>query len=74
MAFDIKVGSITKAQKVKKALQSNGYKANFHRLENPQPGDGCGYAVIVRGDKQEILEIIDSIGVKVLGVGAIWFI
>ncbi len=71
LAFDIKVGSITNAQKVKKELLSSGYKANFHRLEKPQPGDGCGYAVVVRGDKDEILQIINSIGVRVLGVAEI---
>lgn len=68
MTYDIKVGSITNAQRVKKALREKGYKSSFHRLENPQPGDGCGYAVIVNGNKDEILQIINTIRVKILGV------
>ena len=45
MYLYIKVGSITNAQRAKTVLNKNKIKASVKRLENPKPGDGCGYVV-----------------------------
>lgn len=67
MRFDIKVGSVTNAQRATRLLKSKGVKAGFHRMENPLPQDGCGYAVSV-SDKKTALEILQNANIKVLGV------
>lgn len=67
MHFDIKVGSVTNAQRATRLLRSKGIKANFHRMDNPLPQDGCGYAVSV-SDKSVALQILQNANIKVLGV------
>ncbi len=67
MRFDIKVGSVTNAQRANRLLRSKGVKASFHRMDNPLPQDGCGYAVSVN-DKSTALDILQKANIKVLGV------
>ncbi|MDE6659826.1 MAG: DUF3343 domain-containing protein [Eubacterium sp.] len=68
MYLYIKVGSITNAQRAKSILNKNRIKASVIRLENPKPGDGCGYAVKAedRGDK-DVIEILKNYSIRVLG-------
>ena len=68
MYLYIKVGSITNAQRAKSILNKNRIKASVLRLENPKPGDGCGYAVKAedRGDK-DVIEILKNHSIRVLG-------
>lgn len=71
MFYVIKLGSITNAQRGAKLLRANGYKPNLSRLENPQPSDGCGYAVTVNtNDIDDAVKLLKKSGVTVLGVGA----
>ena len=67
MHFDIKVGSVTNAQRASRLRRSKGIKAGFHRIDNPLPQDGCGYAVSV-SDKSIALDILQKANIKVLGV------
>ena len=68
MSLYIKVGSITNAQRAKKALQQAGIKSYLQRLENPMPGDGCGYVIAVSETAENALEILKNNGIRILGV------
>ena len=68
MSLYIKVGSITNAQRARSILQRNSVKAYVQRLEDPKPGDGCGYVVKVEESEKNLIQILERNGVKVLGV------
>jgi hypothetical protein len=69
MYFAIKAGSITNAQRVARALKSNGYKTTISRIENPQPNDGCGYVIkVLADDENKILSILQKSNIAYLGV------
>lgn len=68
MTFEIKMGSVTNAQRAKRLLQTKGYKPILKRIENPQPSDGCGYVVRVTSDDEQVLRIIQNSGLGILGV------
>lgn len=53
----IKVGSITNAQRGQSLLRSRGYKPMIRKIEKPNHVDGCGYAIEVSGDKEEIIRL-----------------
>ena len=40
----------------------------MQRLEDPKPGDGCGYVVKVEESEKNLIQILERNGVKVLGV------
>lgn len=66
---EIKVGSVTNAQRGSKILRKNGYKSSVHRLENPSAGDGCGFVIrIDGGDSHYARELLGRNGVRILGV------
>lgn len=67
MSLYIKVGSITNAQRAKSVLSKNSIKASVQRLDNPAPGDGCGYVVRVEENGRNIKEILEKNGIRVLG-------
>lgn len=72
MYFAIKVGSITNAQRAMNVLRGKGYKPNLSRIENPLPGDGCGYVIKVAADDQsKVLRLLKSSGITILGVEAL---
>ena len=60
----IKAGSVTNAQRIESLLKKNGYKAIIRRTSKIAKGEGCGYSVIVRGDAQKILELINNSRIK----------
>lgn len=47
MQQEIKVGSVTNAQRGVKILRSNGISTSVSRLEHPGAADGCGFALRV---------------------------
>lgn len=66
---EIKVGSVTNAQRGSKLLRIKGYKSSVHRLENPSAGDGCGFVIrLDGGDCNYARELLLRNGVRVLGV------
>ena len=54
MYFVIKVGSVT--------------NATMNRLQNPAPGEGCGYVINVRADDDEPVYALKSNGIDIIGV------
>lgn len=67
MNLYIKVGSVTNAQRAKSVLNKNRIKASVSRLENPQPGDGCGYVVKAEESDKNIIEILERNSIRILG-------
>lgn len=68
MSLYIKAGSVTNAQRAKGLLQRNGIKSYMQRLENPAPGDGCGYVLRVEDRGANVVELLERNGIKILGV------
>ena len=67
MYLYIKVGSITNAQRAKSVLNKNKIKAYVVRLENPKPGDGCGYVVKAEESDKNAIEILEKNSIRILG-------
>ena len=68
MSIYIKVGSVTNAQRAKSVLQRNAIKSYMQRLENPAPGDGCGYVLRVEDRNGNAVDLLERNGIKILGV------
>lgn len=69
MSFQIKLGSVTNAQRAFNLLKKRGYKPLLSRLQNPKAGDGCGYVIKMNADDQnKVLWILQKSGIRVLGV------
>lgn len=67
MYYEIKVGSVTNAQRGVRLLKSKGYRAAMSRLENPSRADGCGYIIKVFCDDDNVINMLKSSGIPVLG-------
>ena len=51
------------------AVQNYYETAIIHRIENPQPTDGCGYVIkLETGDEEKIYKILSQAGISVTGV------
>ncbi|MDE6385033.1 MAG: DUF3343 domain-containing protein [Eubacterium sp.] len=68
MSLYIKGVSVTNAQRARNILQKNSIKAYVQRLENPSPGDGCGYVIKTEDNSRNAKEILEKNGIRVLGV------
>ena len=65
--YSIAVGSVTAALRGKDALSKHGIKANIKRYSGKEK-IGCGYTVEVNSDRKKCVEILNSVGIKVLDV------
>lgn len=69
MYYDIKVGAITNAQRGARLLRYNGFKTTITRIDNPKPGDGCGFVLrVYANDIEGALTILKNNGVRIMGV------
>ena len=68
MSIYIKAGSVTNAQRARAVLMKNGIKSYLQRLENPGPGDGCGYVLKTEERNKDVAQILEESGVRILGV------
>lgn len=64
----VKVGSVTNAQRAKRALLSHGMQATVKRAIHIKKGDGCGYSVVFYGDVDAGLGYIKNAGIKIISV------
>lgn len=71
MAYYIKIGSVTNAQRARTLLRANSINAQIKRLENPKPGEGCGYVISVDEDVGNAVQLLKKNGLRVLGVDEI---
>lgn len=68
MFIYIKIGSVTNAQRASSVLKKNRIKSQIIRMDNPQPGDGCGYMIKVNKEESEAVHILQNNGIRILGV------
>lgn len=68
MELNIKVGSITNAQRGQKLLRERGYKPIIKRVEKPSKADGCGYIISVHSSGNEPVEILKKNRIEVRSV------
>ena len=69
MSFMIKLGSITNAQRAQKILNKSGFVCRLSRLQNPKPGDGCGYILkVYNAGREKAIHILENSGINILGV------
>ncbi len=67
--YNIKVGSITYAQRANKVLGRNNIKSSITRIKNPKATEGCGYAIKVNSSNIDALcELLRENGIRVVGV------
>lgn len=68
MFLYIKVGSITNAQRASALLKRNRIKPQIIRIDNPQPGDGCGYMLKIKKEDSDAIHILKNNGIRILEV------
>lgn len=68
MYYEIKVGSVTNAQRGVRLLKSNGYRPIMNRIEKPSKADGCGYMIKVFCDNDKVIDLLRAHNITVLGV------
>ena len=66
----VKVGSVTAAQKGKRALLQHGYRATIRRAAQLRRGDGCGYSLVFKGEGEKGIEILRNAGIHIISVSA----
>lgn len=65
---EIKVGSVTNAQRGAKALRRMGIRATLSRIENPSASDGCGFVLQLNcNDVDKATDLLYRNGIRVLG-------
>ncbi len=61
--YVISTGTVTYAIKGRDLLKRNGYKAKVIRNSSAA---GCGYGIVVTGDKNNVERLLRAAGVKIL--------
>ena len=64
----IVTGTVTYAVKAKDLLHRKGYKSKVEKLSDIKSNHGCGYAISVTGNIEQIKEILINSGVKILEI------
>lgn len=65
---EIKVGSVTNAQRGAKALRRMGIRATLSRIENPSASDGCGFVLRVNcNDVDTAVDLLKKNGIRIVG-------
>lgn len=66
----ISVGSITHAIKGRDLLRKLGIKAHIERKTNTDDGVGCGYVIVSKGNRQQIVNALNNYGIKILDISS----
>lgn len=66
--YFIVIGSVTYAIKAKEILRKAGFQVRIEKISSDEKGIGCGYAVALKGDPYEAVEILKSKGIKILKI------
>ncbi len=64
----IHVGSVTNAMRGKQLLEKKGVRSFLHRSTARGEGEGCGYSLLISGDAQQAVKILQNGGVRVIRV------
>ncbi len=72
MQRQIKVGSITNAQRGAKTLRLYSIKTTVTRLEHPNAYDGCGFVLNVsEDDYKRAVDLLKQNGIRILGIDTV---
>ena len=67
--FIINVGSVTKAQLAQRVLSENGIHSRITRSKSFRKGNGCGYSLLVEGNREKIIHILRAADIHILSIG-----
>lgn len=59
------VGSVTNAMRGKALLEQQGMTAQVQRVLHGQDQNGCGYRLLVSGDSERAMTILERAGLRV---------
>lgn len=68
MIYEIKVGSVTNAQRGAKLLKEAGYRVFVHKQLRAGPTDGCGYLLRIEDGDSNAGALLKQHGIRVTGV------
>lgn len=66
--YNIATGTVTSAIKGRDALKRHGIYAEIERMKFGEKQYGCGYAIIARGNIEEVEKILKQANVKILKI------
>ncbi len=71
MKYVIVTGTVTYAIRGRDILRNNGIYATVERNSSGLGRLGCGYGIVVKGDKEKALSLLRKYGIKIIEVNAI---
>ena len=63
----VRFTSVTYAMKAKNIVESNGGKVTVKRNSKPMAKEGCGYALLISGNIDKMINLFDLNRVKYIG-------
>lgn len=63
----IRFSSVTYALKAKEIAEKNGGRVTVRKNSNPKKNEGCGYSLIVVGNTEKIINMLNLNRVKYIG-------
>lgn len=63
----IRFSSVTYALKAKEIAEKNGGRVTVRKNLNPKKNEGCGYSLIVMGNAEKIINMLNLNRVKYIG-------
>ncbi|MBQ8766700.1 MAG: DUF3343 domain-containing protein [Clostridia bacterium] len=63
----IKFSSITHAMRAKELIENNGGNAIIRKNLNPQKGEGCGYSLVIKGNVNRFINLLNINKIKYTG-------
>ena len=63
----IRFSSVTYALKAKEIAEKNGGRATLRRNPNPRKNEGCGYSLVVVGNVEKIINMLNLNRVRFIG-------
>ncbi len=64
---NIKFSSVTYALRAKEIVEQNGGRAVIRKNPHPSKTEGCGYVVIVTGNTEKMINILNVNKIKYIG-------
>ncbi len=64
----IKFSSVTHALNAKKIIENNGGRVTIGKNTSPKKNEGCGYYIIVFGNTEKIVRLLEMNGVNAIGM------
>lgn len=63
----IKFSSVTHAMTAKDIIQKNGGRVSMGKNTNPGKNEGCGYFLVVNGDHERYLKLLNLNNIRYVG-------